>query len=98
MYAASHGHEEVVSLFISVFRNNIRALQLHRRNNDGLTALHLAVRNRHEGCARLLTREAQYFPSGLERFPDPRELDREPTPLGRKLKVILKKCKLIYRH
>lgn len=88
MYAASHGQEEVISLFISVFRNDIRALQLHRRNNDGLTALHLAVRNRHENCARLLTREAQCFPSGLERFPDPRELDREPTPTVRKLKVI----------
>lgn len=88
MYASSHGHEEVISLFISVFRNDIRALQLHKRNNDGLTALHLAVRNRHEGCARLLTREAQCFPSALERFPDPRELDREPTPTGRKLKMV----------
>lgn len=88
MYASSHGHEEVISLFISVFRNDIRTLQLHKRNNDGLTALHLAVRNHHEGCARLLTREAQCFPTTFDKFPDPRELDREPTPTGRKLKVV----------
>ncbi|XP_054706128.1 ankyrin repeat and SAM domain-containing protein 3-like [Uloborus diversus] len=82
MYAASHGHDEVVAVFISIFRNDIKSLQLHKRNNDGFTALHLAVKNRHESCARLLTREVQFFPSAIEQFPDPKELDREPTPPG----------------
>ncbi|GFT13398.1 ANK_REP_REGION domain-containing protein [Nephila pilipes] len=80
MYAASHGHHEVISVFLSIFRNNLKSLQLHKRNNDGFTALHLAVRNRHESCARLLTKEGQFFPTAIEEFPDPKDLDREPTP------------------
>ncbi|GFX31931.1 ANK_REP_REGION domain-containing protein [Trichonephila clavipes] len=80
MYAASHGHHEVIAVFLSIFRNNLKSLQLHKRNNDGFTALHLAVRNRHESCARLLTKEGQFFPTAIEEFPDPKDLDREPTP------------------
>ncbi|XP_055930949.1 uncharacterized protein LOC129961250 [Argiope bruennichi] len=80
MYAASYGHHEVIAVFLSIFRNNIKSLQLHKRNNDGFTALHLAVRNRHESCARLLTKEGQIFPTAIDEFPDPKDLDRAPTP------------------
>ncbi|CAL1293507.1 unnamed protein product [Larinioides sclopetarius] len=80
MYASSHGHHEVIAVFLSMFRNNIKSLQLHKRNNDGFTALHLAVRNRHDSCARLLTKEGQIFPTAIDEFPDPRDLDRAPTP------------------
>lgn len=80
MYAASHGHHEVIAVFLSIFRNNIKSLQLHKRNNDGFTALHLAVRNRHDSCARLLTKEGQIFPTAIDEFPDPKDLDRAPTP------------------
>ncbi|KFM77061.1 hypothetical protein X975_03368, partial [Stegodyphus mimosarum] len=87
MYAASYGHHEVISVFISVFRNDIKSLQLNKRNNDGFTALHLAVRNRHDICARILTKEAQFFPSAIEVFPDPKDLDREPTPSDMEMKL-----------
>lgn len=80
MYAASHGQQEVLAVFLSVFRNNLKSLQLHKRNNDGFTALHLAVRNRHDGCARLLTKDGQFFPTAIDEFPDPKDLDRDPTP------------------
>ncbi|GIY59755.1 ANK_REP_REGION domain-containing protein [Caerostris extrusa] len=80
MYAASHGHHGSHCGVLSVFRNNIKSLQLHKRNNDGFTALHLAARNRHDSCARLLTKEGQFFPSAIDEFPDPKDLDREPTP------------------
>lgn len=80
MYAASHGQQEVLAVFLSVFRNNLRSLQLHKKNNDGFTALHLAVRNRHDGCSRLLTKEGQFFPTAIDEFPDPKDLDRDPTP------------------
>ncbi|KAG8183047.1 hypothetical protein JTE90_018093 [Oedothorax gibbosus] len=80
MYAASHGQQEVLAVFLSVFRNNLKSLQLHKRNTDGFTALHLAVRNRHDACSRLLTKEGQFFPTVIDEFPDPKDLDRDPTP------------------
>ncbi|XP_015923185.1 uncharacterized protein [Parasteatoda tepidariorum] len=80
MYAAAHGHHEIIAVFLSVFRNDIKSLQLHKRNNDGFTALHLAVRNRYDACARLLTKEGQLFPTAIDEFPDPKDLDRDPTP------------------
>ncbi|XP_013773491.1 ankyrin repeat domain-containing protein 34C-like [Limulus polyphemus] len=87
MYAATRGHANVISIFTNTFKHQRRALHLGQKNNQGLTALQLASKNKHDGCVRLLTREAQQFPNSLVgEFPDPKELERAPTPTKKKHK------------
>ncbi|XP_076308014.1 uncharacterized protein LOC143223657 [Tachypleus tridentatus] len=89
MYAATRGHANVISIFINTFKHQRRALHLGHKNNQGLTALQLASKNKHDSCVRLLTREAQHFPNSLVgEFPDPKELERAPTPTKKKHKGV----------
>lgn len=85
MYAAAFGHGDIVSLFVIVFKDLRKHLNLQQKNNQGISASQLASRNGHEACVRLLTRDAQLFPSAIDAFPDPKELERAPTPTRRKL-------------
>lgn len=85
MYAAAFGHTNVVSLFITVFKELRKHVNLQQKNNQDLGACQLASRNGHEDCVRLLTRDAQLFPSAMpDGFPDPTDLDRAPTPPRRR--------------
>ncbi|XP_022240190.1 uncharacterized protein LOC111085521 isoform X2 [Limulus polyphemus] len=87
MYAAMRGHGSIISIFTNIFKHQRKALHLGQKNIQGLTALQLASKNKHDGCVRLLTREAQQFPNSLVgEFPDPKELERAPTPTKRKHK------------
>ncbi|XP_076355750.1 uncharacterized protein LOC143249563 [Tachypleus tridentatus] len=87
MFAAMRGNGNIISIFTNIFKHQRKALHLGQKNIQGLTALQLASKNKHDGCVRLLTREAQQFPDSLVgEFPDPKELERAPTPTKKKHK------------
>ncbi|XP_013789054.1 uveal autoantigen with coiled-coil domains and ankyrin repeats protein-like [Limulus polyphemus] len=66
MYAAANGHADVISTFINSFKYMKKALELGTKNNNGYTALQLAMDNGHDACVKLLTKEVESSSNAFE--------------------------------